>query len=166
MPVSVAISGHQPFVLGGHSPELESALRALAGKWLTRNRPDEVVSGLAAGWDMACAHAALELGVPLVAALAYPGQGENWPVDARVALEQVISASAEVVTLSPEKMDGIWTRRDQWVMGRATRVLALWNGGASGTGRAIAYAESIGLQVENLWGEWMADPANQPSFPD
>lgn len=154
MSFSVAISGHQPFVLGGASEDLDGQLRRLAARWLARQRPYEVVTGLAAGWDMACALAALDLRLPLVAALAFPGQGENWPDDARAELDRVLAACDEVATISGGKGDGIWTRRDRWVIERGDRVLALWNGGKGGTGRALAYAESLGRSVDNLWPEW------------
>ena len=154
MSVSVAVSGHQPFVLGGASEELERRLRRLAARWLARKRPYEVVTGLAAGWDMACALAAIDLRLPLVGALAFPGQGANWPEEARAELERVLAACDEVATISSEKGDGIWSRRDRWVIDRGDRVLALWNGGKGGTGRALAYAESLGRPIDNLWSEW------------
>ncbi len=154
MSFSVTISGHQPFVLGGFSEELDVKLRRLAARWLARERPYEVVSGLAAGWDMACAHAALELGLPLVGALAIPGQGENWPDEAREELKNVLAACAEVKTISPEKGPGIWSRRDRWAIERADRVLALWNGGDGGTARAIGYAKTLGRPIHNLWSDW------------
>ncbi len=156
MSISLAISGHQPFVLGGASEDLDRQLRRLAARWLAGQRPYEVVTGLAPGWDMACALAALDLHLPLVGALAFPGQGANWPEAARAELERVLKACDEVATISGEKGDGIWSRRDRWVIERGDRVLALWNGGKGGTGRALAYAESLGRPIDNLWPEWEA----------
>ena len=154
MSFSLAVYGHKPVLSGDATTG--GRLRGIAARWLARERPGELVSGLTSGWDLACARAALELGLPLIGVLAYPGQGETWPIEARNELKAVVAGCAEVVTLSQARAPGIWIRRDRWVLDRAQRVLALWDGDDDETCWALAYAEVQGKAVDNLWGEWEA----------
>lgn len=148
----VAVTGHQPPVLGGYGEDVADRLVALAARWVALNGPSEVISGMAAGWDMAVARAAVDAGVPLVAALAYPGQGQSWPPEARERLGELLSA-ASLVHVMPGG-PGMWTKRDGWVLARGECVLALWDGTDGGTGRAVAKARRLGRPVENLWPLW------------
>lgn len=63
--LSAAVTGHRPFVLGGPTEALAALLRSLASGWLQITKPRKVVSGLADGWDLAVAEAAVALGIPL-----------------------------------------------------------------------------------------------------
>jgi hypothetical protein len=150
----VAVTGHQPGLLGGYGDDVAARLRLLARGWMARERPGEVVSGMAAGWDLATAEAAIDLGIPLVAALACPGQNQAWPETARERFERIV-ARAALVHVMPGG-PGMWTKRDAWVLARGEAVLALWSGVPGGTGRAIAKARKLGRRIDNLWPEWSA----------
>lgn len=150
----VAVTGHQPGLLGGYGDDVAARLVALAAAWIAENRPAEIISGMAAGWDMAVAEAAVEAGVPLVAVLACPGQNQAWPEAARARFERVV-ARASLVHVMPGG-PGMWTKRDAWVLARGERVLALWSGVPGGTERAVEKAARLGKPVDNLWPAWSA----------
>ena len=154
--LSWAVTGHQPHVLGGFTPEVHERLAFLARRWVTRTRPVRVLSGMAAGWDMAVAAAAVEAGVPLVAAKAWSGQGHEWPEEARGQLHRLLAAAEQVHVHAPKRTDGMWTARDGWVLEQGGAVVALWSGAEGGTARAVRHADSLGLPVENLWEEWLS----------
>ncbi|MCY1018154.1 hypothetical protein [Pyxidicoccus sp. MSG2] len=149
-----AVTGHQPHLLGGFSEESASRLRAFARQWLQRARPVEVICGMAPGWDLAMAEAALEEVVPLVAALAWPGQGRNWPGEAYAHLQSLLERAALVHVAFSQRAPAMWTVRDRWVLSRGDHVVALWSGAEGGTAEAIAHARELGRPVENLWPEW------------
>lgn len=151
---SVAVTGHQPFLLGGYGDEIASRLQSLARSWLKNNEPREVVSGLAAGWDTAVAEAAIKEGISLVSALAYRGQADHWPEDAKRQQDRLIEKSSHVYVYADEKEHGCYSRRDKWVLDRADMVLALWSGVDGGTARAIAHAQERNKPIVNLWLEW------------
>ncbi|KAA0573470.1 hypothetical protein [Azospirillum sp. Sh1] len=70
----LAVTGHRPEKLGGHSPALRRKLAVFASFRLrhfiqTHGRPDKIISGMALGWDQAMAIAAIAAGIPLVAAV-------------------------------------------------------------------------------------------------
>jgi hypothetical protein len=154
MSLRLAVTGHQPPVLGGFRPEVDAALTALARQWLAENSVSEVISGMAPGWDLATARAALVLDIPLVAALAWPEQGHHWPPAARAELEALHARAAELHVDAPDQAAASYGRRDRWVLDRADTVLALWSGVPGGTGRAVAHAQKRGLPVVNLWDRW------------
>ena len=150
----VAVTGHQPPALGGFGQDVQQRLVKLAGAWLARHQPTGVMSGMAAGWDMAVAEAAVAAGVPLVAALAWPRQGEGWPEEARALFSRLLGAAVQVYTAFPARRADMWTLRDRWVIDRGDQVLALWSGAPGGTATAVAYAEATRKPVINLWTAW------------
>ncbi|QSQ22365.1 hypothetical protein JY651_45820 [Pyxidicoccus parkwayensis] len=150
----VAVTGHQPHLLGGFGEEAASRLRSFARLWIQRARPAEVICGMAPGWDLAMAEAALEEGVSLVAALAWPDQGRNWPVEAYAHLQSLLGRAALVHTAFPKRASDMWSLRDRWVLERGERVVALWSGVEGGTAEAVAHAQRLGKPVENLWPDW------------
>ena len=151
---SVGITGHQPFLLGGYDDAAANKLKQFAYNWLNKNKPKEVVSGLAAGWDTAVADAAVMAKIPLISALAYKGQADHWPEDARSKQDQLIKNSEYVYIHADEKEHGCYSKRDHWVLERSDVILALWSGVDGGTARAIAKASKMEKLVINLWNKW------------
>jgi len=151
-----AVTGHQPHLLGGFGDEAQEALTAFARGWVDRTRPSKIISGMAPGWDLAMARASIRCGVRLVAALAFPEQGQDWPEPAREELDRLLSWAEHVHCHSNERHKGCWTLRDRWVLEQAEGVVALWSGADGGTGRAVAAANAMGLPVVNLWDEWVS----------
>lgn len=150
-------TGHRPNKLGGYGNEARIKLVNIAGRWLRDNRPDKVISGMALGWDMALAFAALmeEPEIPLLAAVPFEGQECMWPQQSRQDYHDVIRDATEVVHVcdpgyAPWKMQ----RRNEWMVDNSDLVLALWDGSSGGTGNCIAYAEKVGKPIVNLWGNY------------
>lgn len=152
----IAVTGHQPPQLGGYAPDVFDALCRLAQEWLRAQPASEVISGMAAGWDLAMAEAARREGIPLVAAMAFPEQGRNWPDPAVAQLRGLLDYAAVVQVMFPRRQPEMWTLRDQWVLDRGEQVVALWSGTPGGTGNAVAYAQRQGKLVTNLWSRWHA----------
>lgn len=153
--MKLAATGHRPSKLGGL--DVTDRLRRLARDYLVTSRPDEVISGMALGWDMAWAEAALELGIPLIAAVPFRGQEVRWPDSAQRRYHSVLRR-AEVVIVSnggysPFKMQA----RNRWMVERCDKVVALWNGSPGGTANCIAIANVLTKPVDNLWREFSLD---------
>lgn len=47
--------------------------------------------------------------------------------------------------------------RNEWIVDRADRIIALWDGSFGGTHNCITYANKRKVPVDNLWDAW-ADP--------
>jgi hypothetical protein len=154
--MKLAVSGHQPHHLGGFTPEVFLRLHTLAKQFIADTQPSEVITGLAAGWDVACAQAAIELGVPLVSALAHPRQGHNWPEDAKRDMDWLVERSAQVHIACPKWQMDCWTVRDHWVLDRGDFTVVLYGGGEGGTAQAIDYLHSVGKPWANVWEDWLS----------
>lgn len=151
----LAATGHRPNKLGGYGPEVLKRLIVGATTTLTEEKPDAVISGMALGWDTAWALAALDLGVPLLAAVPFAGQDSRWPDANRDQYRQILSRAASVKVVC----DGGYTAwkmhaRNAWMVNRCDKLIALWDGTPGGTASCVAYARRKRKPVENLWRDW------------
>lgn len=152
----IAATGHRPHKLGGFDLKTRRALGALAVEHLSRAQPDRVISGMALGWDMAVAAAAHMLSIPFTAAVPFPGQHSLWPDADEKRYFRLLDLADEVVTVSdlhvpvPKAMQ----IRNEWMVDRANRIMALWDGSFGGTHNCIVYANKRRVPVDNLWNAW------------
>lgn len=146
-------AGHHAELLGGHEEAARRKLVQLADRWLASHQPVQVISGMASGWDHALAIAALGRGIPLTAAVPYVGYEQDWPEPAQQLFHDLLEMATEVNFIGSKE------RRNEWMVDRCDRVLALWNGSQEDTtAHCIAYARSQGKPVDNLWSKWQARP--------
>lgn len=154
-PYIIAATGHRPDNLGGHSPRLDSDLRRLALWYFADKRPDAVISGMALGWDMAVAEAALELKIPLVAAIPFPLQAAKWSEQDQRRHTGLVSLATHVETVRPYFTPSVLQKRNEWMVDHASRLVALWDGTPSGTGNCVRYGLGK-IPMDNLWPVWQA----------
>lgn len=156
----LAATGHRPEKVGGYDNRTRLALGGLATEYLCRARPEKVISGMALGWDQAVAAAALALGIPLVAAVPFEGQEGRWPEEAQARYARLLASAAEVHVIrilehgTAKEAAEAMQARNEWMVDRADRLLALWDGSWGGTFNCIKYAEKVGVQHDNLWARW------------
>lgn len=154
-------TGHRPDKLGGYDVRTDDRLMRTAADYLSGEldlmdgNPDatiEVISGMALGWDQALAVAAIAMGIPFVAAVPFAGQEEAWPSKAQARYRDILGEASEVAVIS-EGRYAAWKMqvRNQWMVDRADKVVALWNGTSGGTANCIKYAEKKGKDIINLW---------------
>lgn len=153
----LAATGHRPDKLGGYSPGAVNRLRLIAHKYLVKTRPVIVISGMALGWDQSVAQAALLAGVPFVAAIPFVGQERKWPAASQEAYHEVLAQAEKVHIVcaggyEPWKMQ----QRNEWMVDKCDRLVAMWNGGPGGTANCLAYNEATKrVPVDNLWPEFV-----------
>lgn len=155
----VAATGHRLNKLLQHIPQidvdLEERMFMLARDHLIELRPSEVISGMALGWDTAVALAALDLGIPLTCACPFEGQERLWSARQQMRYRDILSKAARVVYVCRHKLNIAFQERNEWMVDRASHILALWDGTPGGTANCIEYAERWCSRVENLWQEWI-----------
>jgi uncharacterized phage-like protein YoqJ len=157
----VAGTGHRPTKLLGygliqHDQLVEFAVRMLEDfKTEFGSYPEKVISGMALGWDMALAVAALRLGIPLLAAIPCDGQERLWPAESRRQYRDILQAATEVVNVNPGPY-AHWKMlsRDYWMVDNCSLLLALWNGSNGGTAHTVIYAQSINCTIRNVWNQF------------
>lgn len=154
----ISATGHRPNKLGGYGHATFTALTAVARDYL-ESQPDitEAVSGMALGWDQAFAQAAINLRIPLHAAVPFADQDCKWPEPSRKYYRTLLFQASEVTTVC----DGTYAawkmqKRNEWMVDRADRIAALWDGTPGGTANCIAYAEKQAKPIDNLIGLYRA----------
>lgn len=167
--VIIAGTGHRPNKLGGFSTSVHDRLVDLAIKVLPLYNTTQVISGMALGWDIALAKAAIKLGIPLVAAVPFKEQYKAWKnkrdIDTYfdvleestvVYVDRLWDTKYIVPGISPDVYDVLkMQRRNEYMVDEAEAVLALWDGSRGGTGNCVNYAESKKRRVINLWKTWV-----------
>ncbi len=150
----VAATGHRPDKLGGHSDRTRLALGGLATEYLAMTRPDKVVSGMALGWDQTVAAACVALDIPFIAAVPFEGQERTWPAEAQTRYRWLLTQAESVEIVCDYNSTKAFQVRNEWMVDRADRMAALWDGSWGGTFNCVKYAEKRGVPVDNLWRRW------------
>jgi uncharacterized phage-like protein YoqJ len=70
--------GHRPNELGGYDNDTLAKLTCFAVETLEKLGATEIVSGMGLGFEQALALAAIELKLPLIAAVPFEGQQKVW----------------------------------------------------------------------------------------
>lgn len=153
----IAGTGHRPPKLGGYAEDVRTALRRLAVGYLAAELPEQAISGMALGWDEAFAEAALEVGIPLVAAVPFEGHDSRWPPESRRRIEILLSKAAAIHIVSDTPGSRAMQQRNEWMVHRAHKMCALWDGSWGGTFNCLKYAKKVGRPFDNLWSRWDND---------
>lgn len=126
-------------------------LIALARRELSDLRAKSVIVGMATGWDLAVGAAAMDLGLPITAAIPFPNQTARFDLASLVLWQRVLAKASQVVHVSWSYDSGAFQRRNEWMVDRAELVLALFGGWNGGTKNCVRYALAQGKRVENCW---------------
>ena len=118
--------------------------------------PAEIMSGMALGWDMALAQAAILGGIPLLAAVPFKGQESKWNHKQQDFYNSLLSKAKEIIivsegTYTPDKLQ----TRNEHMVDNSDVILALFNGSRGGTGNCIRYAKMKNKPIHNYWNSWI-----------
>lgn len=153
----VAATGHRPEKLGGYGEDVRRRLITLATDYLQSNTLNTVISGMALGWDQAVAEACVALGIPFIAAVPFEGQERRWPPESQRRYAALLGRAESVVIVSEYPGSKAMQLRNEWMVDRADKMLALWDGSWGGTFNCIQYAKKRGVPIENLWSKMAWD---------
>lgn len=155
----VSATGHRPDKLGGYSPAAQCRVYSVAYEWLEAFRPALLVSGMALGWDQACAEAAIVLDIPVRAAVPFAGQESKWPAHSQEHYRLLLSRCAEVRVIAPGGYSPFAMQmRNEVMVEWADLILALWDGSTGGTANCLSDARTYGDRrpIINLWSRFTA----------
>lgn len=150
------VTGHRPSKTGGYTRTATDRLLQFAGTVLRSYSDLEcVITGMALGWDIAIAKAALANRILYDAYIPFVGQEKLWPVDAQEQYQYLLSQARIVKVVcdgeyAPWKMQ----KRNEAVVDDCRKLVSLWDGSAGGTANCVKYAQSVGREVDNVWGLW------------
>lgn len=130
---SVAVTGHR-VVLSADMRWYRSELRRVFEKL----SPSAVLSGMALGVDQEAAAIALDMGLPLVAVVPFPGQDSGWDELDKKRYLGLLARAERTVNVSPQPpvdardATAKLLRRNEVLVEMASTVVACWSGKKSG----------------------------------
>jgi uncharacterized phage-like protein YoqJ len=154
----VAFTGHRPDELGGYKDNPTQVCVKLAiREALQRHKPEKVISGMALGVDQWAAQAAIDLGIPFIAAVPFKGQETVWPEASQMEYQLLLAKAAQVFIVS-EGAYAAWKmhKRNTFMVDNCDLLLAVWNGSDGGTADCVRYAENVKKPIERL--KWELAP--------
>lgn len=157
VPLIYTATGHRPNKLGGWKPETDVELVKLAAWWLLPKKKEihMVISGMALGWDLAIAEAAISLGIDVFAAIPCYGQDVMWARSQRDRYAAIRSACVgERIVHEGSYTDSCMQERNVWMVNACDEIVALYDGTAGGTANCIGYADKKWKPINNLWAYW------------
>lgn len=147
-------TGHRPERLKQSEKEitvlLETAIRAAISNGIVT-----YISGMARGVDIWAAEIVLRLRaegeeIHLVCAIPYEGFEKNWSEDWQRRYHRILRAADLVRYICPGYSRDYFQRRNEWMVDRSTRVIAVYNGASGGTRNTIRYAQGQCIPVTNV----------------
>lgn len=151
----VAGTGHRPNKLGGFNNKAFLKLVKIAEDWIHTNKPEKIISGMAQGWDQALAQAAVNCGIPFIAALPFKGQEIRWSQKSQRYYNRLLSKAEQIVYVCDEGYEAYKMQlRNEWMVDNSNLVLAMWDGTTGGTLNCLKYAYANQIKVINLYETW------------
>lgn len=180
--VTLGFSGHRPTNLGGYAKyeEYLPSLVALAKGCIERFGRNEnedpntanqdadrtvtnasanvqVITGMALGWDTAVALAAIEMELPLIAALPCYGYEQSWPKREDKDRYHFILSNCHTIwigSVGGYSYDGL-VNRNEVIVNNSNKVIFLWDKKPKGgTYNCWNYAQEVNRECKNVWGSW------------
>ena len=143
----------------GHRPEKLTQTEAEIKAWLAERIRETVedgytafISGMARGVDLWAAECVLSLresdsGVRLICACPYDGFESRWSQRWQNLYRDILVRADETVFVCPKYTPSCFQKRNEWMVDRSSRVIAVFNGTAGGTKNTIDYARKQGCEV-------------------
>lgn len=177
----VCTAGHRPFPkLGGYSEEAwQRTLRTAEVALFKHPEVTTVITGMAQGWDQALAQAAININIPLIAAVPLRGFECKWTPNGQAYFHGLIHQCEAVVYV--DELDemryrarnrfikaGIYSAakmqtRNTYMVDNSDAIFALWDGSSGGTRSCLDYNQDLSLHpfepsipVFNFWPEFKA----------
>ena len=115
------------------------------------------ITGIAYGVDIWAGELVLEKrrrnkNLRLIAAVPFPGFESRWTDSWKRRFNQILKKADEVHYICDGYTSFAYQKRNEWMVDRSSRVIAVYNGEAGGTRNTIRYAEKKGVPIVFLDG--------------
>lgn len=158
MSIVLGVSGHRPQRLGGYTDRAFELLVAVAIEHIVRIAPQQVITGMALGWDQAVAEACVRRRIPFWAAVPFRGQESQWPAASQGKYHGLLHHAQGITVVSeggysPDKM----MARNKWIVDHSTQLLVCWDGvedNRGGTFHAVRVTRQQNKPIVNAYPDW------------
>jgi uncharacterized phage-like protein YoqJ len=152
--VIVAATGHRPKDI----TEDHGVVLLKARVKMEYRKADRLICGMAAGFDLLAAKAAMQLNIPVTAAIPWDGHRDSIDKDWRERWDKVFEYADVKHYVNDKVPEARWEyakflhNRNHWMVDNATHIMAYWTGKESGgTYECIKYAKSKGKLIANIY---------------
>lgn len=151
--VKLSFTGHRPDKLFGYDlthPDYNN-LRLKMRQVILDVNATHIISGMALGVDTLAAELALEMKIPLIAAIPFEGQDKIWPQKSKDHYQLLLSQASEKVIVSPGGYSAYKMQvRNQWMVDQCDILCAVFDGSNGGTANCVRYAEEKNKQIVRI----------------
>lgn len=146
---TASFTGHRTY-----DGRADAALRRTVGEWYARGIRT-FMSGMAVGFDLAAAEAVLACreempGLRLTAVVPFTGQESRFSARDRERFHRVLAAADETIVLSSVFHRGCYAVRNDYLVDRASVLIAWYDGSPGGTRYTVRRAERKGRHIVHL----------------
>ncbi len=150
-------TGHRPEKLGVPESEVKEKLRRAIRRAI-KDGFNVFISGMARGVDIWAAEIVLEereenTDIKLICASPFKGFERNWELSDRIKYNEILKEADFVKFVCPSYSRSCFQIRNQYMVDRSNRVIAVYNRGLGGTKNTINYAGINNVEVVNILGE-------------
>jgi hypothetical protein len=119
--------GARPDEMGGYGVDNFANMVGFAVELIPQYNPTKIITGMSLGWEQALAYAAVELGIPFVAALPFLDQENVWPDKSQFFYRALLGKAFQIKRISTGRFDSkkFW-ERDRWVVDNSDGTFVLW----------------------------------------
>lgn len=161
----IAGTGHRPQTmlpkLENGKPDYSQANRYFQNlvlvieKTLLELKPTKVISGMALHFDQALAQAAINLGIPVIAAIPCLNQDKKWLRKVQEYYNELLSKCSQIVQVTNrEYTPSCMQERNIWMIDNSDEILSCYNKqGYGGTFNCLQYANTLGRKNTNIWDD-------------
>lgn len=109
------------------------------------------ITGMATGTDIWAGEIIVRLrtshpALRLIAAVPFPSFPDRWRADWKRRYEDLLNSAEEIHYICPSYSRSAFQLRNQWMVDRSSRIIAVFNGEPGGTKNTIEYAKRIGIE--------------------
>lgn len=152
----VCFTGHRPEKLSRCEKDIKTDLEKEIRQAIADGL-NVFITGMARGVDIWAAQIVLKLhsegmNVKLLCACPYDGFERGWSNEWQRQYTDILGAADFVKYVCPRYSRSCFQIRNEWMVNRAARVIAVFNGEKSGTKNTIDYADKIAVPVVHIEG--------------
>lgn len=169
---TVCFSGHRPEKLplsGSGGAKVIRVLKSILYKEILDSMSDGYscfITGLARGIDLWAGEIVMELkaqgeDIRLIAVSPYKKHGESFKGEEKFILGNIMLKADEIICLGEDYSKGCLQRRNEYMVDRSDKLIAVVSDYKSGTGSTIRYAEKQGVPVRIINAKTLEEQINQ-----
>jgi len=152
----VCFTGHRPEKLRRTEEEIKSDLEAEILRAISDGF-NVFISGMARGTDIWAAQTVVNLknrgyDIKLVCACPFPSFPNNRSAEEIREYNSIAESADFIHTVGECYYPSVFRERNEWMVDRSARVIAVFNGSAGGTKNTVKYAEATGISVAYING--------------